>query len=271
MTDSPNRPLDGQRAIVTGASSGIGAAIAGAMAAAGAKVVVNFIGDGTGAGQVVEDIVAAGGEALAVRADISREDQVQALFAAVVDSWGGLDILVNNAGVQRDAAFVDMTLQDWQTVIDINLGGQFLCAREAARLFLKQGIHPQVSPAAGKIICISSVHDVIPWAGHVNYAAAKGGLSMMMQSIAQELARHRVRVNAISPGAIKTGINRAAWETPEATARLLTLIPYGRIGTPEDIGKAAVWLASDESDYVTGATLYIDGGMTLYPGFIDNG
>ncbi|MBE0531001.1 MAG: glucose 1-dehydrogenase [Rhodospirillales bacterium] len=271
MTVSPNRPLDGQRAIVTGASSGIGAAIASALSVAGARVIVNFMGGEEAARQVVGGIVASDGEALAVQADVSREEQVQSLFAAAVDAWGGLDILVNNAGVQRDAAFVDMTLQDWETVIDINLGGQFLCAREAARLFLKQGVRPEVSAAAGKIICISSVHDVIPWAGHVNYAASKGGLGMMMKSIAQELARHRVRVNAISPGAIKTAINRAAWETPEAMARLLPLVPYGRIGEPDDIGKAAVWLASDESDYVTGATLYVDGGMTLYPAFIDNG
>jgi len=196
---------------------------------------------------------------------------VQALFAAAVEAWGGPTSWSATPGVQRDAALVDMTLEDWRTVMDINLGGQFLCAREAARLFLEQGVRPEVSPAAGKIICISSVHDVIPWAGHVNYAAAKGGLDMMMKSIAQELARHRVRVNAISPGAIKTSINRAAWQTPEAAARLLTLIPYGRIGAPADIGRAAVWLASDESDYVTGATLYVDGGMTLYPGFLDNG
>ncbi|WP_316977507.1 glucose 1-dehydrogenase [Shumkonia mesophila] len=271
MTASAERLLDGQRAIVTGASSGIGAAVARALAAAGARVIVNFIGGEERAGQVVGDIAAAGGKALAVRADVSREDQVRSLFAAAVDAWGGLDILVGNAGVQRDAALVDMTLADWDTVIGVNLTGQFLCAREAARLFLKQGARPEVSTAAGKIICISSVHDVIPWAGHVNYAASKGGLNMMMKSVAQELAFHRVRVNAISPGAIKTAINRAAWETPEAMARLLALAPYGRLGEPDDIGKAAVWLASDESDYVTGATLYVDGGMTLYPGFIDNG
>ncbi len=271
MTDSPHRPLDGQRAIVTGASSGIGAGIARALAAAGAKVIVNYSGGRERAGQVVGDIVAAGGEAMAVGASVRYEDQVRSLFATAIEAWDGLDILVNNAGVQRDATLVDMTLEDWETVIGINLSGQFLCAREAARLFLRQGVHPETSSAAGKIICISSVHDVIPWAGHVNYAASKGGLSMMMKSMAQELARHRVRVNAISPGAIKTAINRAAWETPEAAARLLTLIPYGRIGAPEDIGKAAVWLASDESDYVTGATLYVDGGMTLYPGFLDNG
>lgn len=271
MTNTPNRPLDGQRAIVTGGSSGIGAAVARALAIAGAKVIVNFVGDDAGAERVVANIVAAGGEALAVRADVSREDQVGSLFATVVDAWSGLDILVNNAGIQRDAAFVDMSYEDWKAVIDVNLGGQFLCAREAARLFLRQGVRPEISVAAGKIICISSVHDVIPWAGRINYAAAKSGVSMMMKSIAQELAGHKVRVNAISPGAIKTDINRAAWETAESEARLLTLIPYGRVGDPADIANAAVWLASDDSDYVTGTTLYVDGGMTLYPSFIDNG
>jgi glucose 1-dehydrogenase len=136
---------------------------------------------------------------------------------------------------------------------------------------LRRGVRPNISSAAGKIICISSVHQVIPWSGHVNYAASKGGVNMMMRTLGQELAPHKIRVNSIAPGAIKTPINKSAWETPQAQAKLLQLIPAQRIGEVEDIAKAAVWLASDDSDYVNGATLYVDGGMTLYPGFIDNG
>jgi glucose 1-dehydrogenase len=271
MPASTGRPLDGQRALVTGASSGIGAATVKALAAAGAKVVVNYIGGEDRADAVAEEIKAAGGEALPLRADVSREDDVLAMFAKMTEAWGGIDILVANAGLQRDAPFTEMTVEDWDTVLAVNLRGQFLCAREAAKLFLRQGIRPEVSAAAGKIICMSSVHDVIPWAGHANYAASKGGISLFMQSIALELAPQKIRVNAISPGAVQTPINRSAWETPKAKAHLLELIPYGRICQPEEIGKAAVWLASDDSDYLTGTTLYIDGGMTLYPGFADNG
>jgi glucose 1-dehydrogenase len=263
--------LKDQRALVTGASSGIGAAIAQGLAAAGAKVAVNYVSGPERAEQLVAAIKAAGGEAIAVRADVSNEDQVQAMFAQLFESYGGIDILVNNAGLQRDAPLVEMSLADWQFVLDANLTGQFLCSREAARAFIRQGVTPGLSAAAGKIICMSSVHDVIPWAGHANYAASKGGVSMLMKTLAQELAPYRIRVNAISPGAIKTPINMAAWATPEAEAALLELIPYGRVGEVHDIAKAAVFLASDAADYMTGATLYVDGGMTLYPGFQDGG
>jgi glucose 1-dehydrogenase len=259
--------LQGQRALVTGASSGIGAAVAKTLAAAGAKVVVNYAGGTDRAHAVVEHIQAAGGKAMAIRADVSREDDVEAMFAEMFEAWGSIDILVNNAGLQKDASLVEMSLADWQYVLDINLTGQFLCSRAAAREFLHRGVTPELSCAAGKIICMSSVHDVIPWAGHANYAASKGGVSLLMKTMAQELAPHHIRVNAISPGAIKTPINSAAWKTPEAEAELLKLIPYQRVGEPEDVGRAVVWLASDASDYVTGATLYVDGGMTLYPGF----
>jgi glucose 1-dehydrogenase len=149
----------------------------------------------------------------------------------------------------------------------VNLTGQFLIARQAIREFKRRGVKPDVSCAAGKIICVSSVHDIIPWAGHVNYAASKGGVMLMMKSIAQEVAPYRIRVNSICPGAVRTPINREAWETPEAYRSLLKLIPYKRIGEPEDIARAVVWLASDEADYLTGTNIYIDGGMTLYPGF----
>jgi len=263
--------LEGQRAIVTGANSGIGEGVARALSEAGARVVVNYVTGDDRAQSVVEDIRRAGGEAVAVKADVSQEDQVREMFARTIDAWGSVDILVNNAGLQKDAPFHEMTLRDWQLVIDVNLTGQFLCAREAVREFLRRGPVPELSHAAGKIICMSSVHDVIPWAGHANYAASKGGVSMLMKTMAQELAQNRIRVNGVSPGAIKTPINRDAWESPEALAELLKLIPHGRVGETHDIARAVVWLASDLSDYVNGATLYVDGGMTLYPEFRGNG
>jgi glucose 1-dehydrogenase len=270
-TDRP--PLFGQKALVTGASSGIGAAVAHALAAAGAAVGINHPAAATAAAaeKVAAGIREIGGTAIAFQADVSQEVEVEAMVAAFLDRFGRLDILVANAGVQRDAPIEQMTLAQWQQVLAINLTGQFLCTRAALRCFMRQGIDPDLSRAAGKIICMSSVHEIIPWAGHVNYAASKGGVAMLTKSLAQEVASRRIRVNAIAPGAIRTPINRRAWETPEALAALLRLIPYGRIGEAEDVAKAAVWLASDDSDYVTGTTLLVDGGMTLYPGFEDNG
>ena len=261
------RILAGQKALVTGGSSGIGRAVALALGGAGADVVVNYRSGADEAQEVVSAIRDKGSNAIALQADVSKEDQVQAMFARMFEAFGTIDILVANAGLQKDAPFEQMTLQDWNTVLDVNLTGQFLCAREAVKEFKRRGVRKEVSCAAGKIICMSSVHDVIPWAGHVNYAASKGGVMLMMKSIAQEVAPYRIRVNGISPGAIRTPINRQAWETPEAYAELLRLIPYKRIGEPEDIARAAVWLASDEADYLTGTSLYVDGGMTLYPGF----
>jgi glucose 1-dehydrogenase len=265
------RLLEGQRAIVTGANSGIGEAVARGLAEAGAKVVVNYVIGDERAQTVVEDIVQAGGEAIALRADVSKEADVQSMFMRAMDAFGSVDILVNNAGLQRDAPLHEMSLKDWQFVIDVNLTGQFLCAREAVREFRRRGIVPELSAAAGKIICMSSVHDMIPWAGHANYAASKGGVSMLMKTMAQELAMHKIRVNAVSPGAIKTPINTSAWATPEAERELLKLIPYYRVGETADIARAVVWLASDLSDYVNGSTLYVDGGMTLFPEFRGNG
>jgi glucose 1-dehydrogenase len=263
--------LAGQRAVVTGASSGIGAAVARALGAAGAAVVVNYVSGPDAAAAVVADIEAAGSRALAVRADVSDEAQVVAMFDEARRAFGSVDILVNNAGLQKDAAFADMTLAQWNTVIGVNLTGQFLCAREAAREFIRRGVVAELSRAAGKIVCISSVHDVIPWAGHANYAASKGGVAMLMKTMAQELAPYRIRCNSVSPGAIKTAINRAAWETPEKEHELLKFIPYGRVGEPEDIARVVVWMASDAADYVNGATLYVDGGMVLYPEFAHGG
>lgn len=266
-----NQPLQDQIALVTGASSGIGAAVAVALAQAGAKVGVNYARSSQKAEAVVSNITAAGGKAIAIQADVSQEEQVLQMFDQLEQTYGTLDILVNNAGLQQDASLMDMTIEQWNKVIAVNLTGQFLCSREAAKAFIHRGIAPERSCSAGKIICMSSVHEVIPWAGHCNYAASKGGVMLLMKSMAQELAPHKIRVNSIGPGAIKTPINRSAWETPAAEAELLKLIPYNRVGEPVDIGKAAVWLASDESEYVQGTTLFVDGGMTLYPGFATGG
>ncbi|MDN5288872.1 MAG: glucose 1-dehydrogenase [Mucilaginibacter sp.] len=268
---NPSPSLKGQAALVTGADSGIGKGVAMALASAGAKLVINYAHNHDAAEATVNEITAAGGEAFAVQADVSHEDQVKEMFAQMFAKYGTIDILVNNAGLQKDSKFVDMTLEDWNTVISINLTGQFLCSREATKEFIRRGVIEDRSSAAGKIICMSSVHEVIPWGGHVNYAASKGGISMFMKSIAQELAPHKIRVVGIGPGAIQTPINKSAWDTPEALDKLLTLIPYNRIGKPDDIGKLAAWLASDQADYITGTTIFMDGGMTLYPGFADNG
>jgi glucose 1-dehydrogenase len=263
--------LTGQKALVTGANSGIGRGVAIAFGQAGADVVVNYVSGDDTANAVVEEIQGFGVKAIAYKADVSMEDQVAAMFDHTVQEFGTVDILVNNAGLQRDSAFRNMTLAEWNTVIGINLTGQFLCAREAMREFIRRGVVPSVSCAADKIICMSSVHQQIPWAGHANYATSKGGIKMMMESLAQEVAPLRIRVNGIAPGAIRTPINTSAWQTPEAYKELMTLVPYGRIGEPEDIARAAIWLASDQSDYVVGTTLFVDGGMTLYLGFATGG
>ncbi|MBI4365896.1 MAG: SDR family oxidoreductase [Deltaproteobacteria bacterium] len=265
MTDR-EAVLHDQTALVTGAGSGIGAATALELAGAGAKVGVNYHGSAEAADEVVRRIAQAGGQAVALKADVSKEKEVEDMFARFVDAFGRLDVLVANAGLQCDAPVTSMTLEQWHGVLEVNLTGQFLCAREAIRRFLEQGMSP-VSKAKGKIICMSSVHEVIPWAGHVNYAASKGGIMLLMKSLAQEVAEKKIRVNGIAPGAIKTNINKEVWSDPQDAKKLLTLIPYGRIGEPEDVAKAVVWLASDDSDYVIGTTLFVDGGMTLYPAF----
>jgi glucose 1-dehydrogenase len=263
--------LRGQPALVTGANSGIGKAVALGLAHAGADVIVNYVTDPEGAESVAHEIEALGRRSIAIKADVSKEDEVNAMFAKSIEYFGTLHVVVSNAGLQRDAAYDEMTLEQWNTVIGVNLTGQFLCTRAATREFKRRQIDENVSVAAGKILCISSVHQVIPWAGHANYAASKGGINMLMRSIAQELAPHRIRVNSIAPGAIRTPINTSAWSTTSAYEDLMTLIPYKRIGEPDDVARAAVWVVSDAADYVTGATLFVDGGMTLYPGFATGG
>jgi glucose 1-dehydrogenase len=261
--------LDKQVAIVTGASSGLGYAVAETFAANGAAVAINYRSQREPAEALAEKIRKQGGRAIAIEADVSKQDEVNALFAKTLDAFGAIDIVVANSGLQKDAAVEAMSLEDWRKVIDVNLTGQFLCAQAAIRQFRKQG-RREVSRALGKIVCMSSVHDGIPWAGHVNYAASKGGVAMMMKTLAQEVASSGIRVNAISPGAIRTPINRDATEG-DAEKELLKLIPYGRVGEPEDVANTALFLVSDMADYLVGATIYVDGGMMLYPGFRDNG
>ncbi|QQN61472.1 SDR family oxidoreductase [Bradyrhizobium diazoefficiens] len=263
--------LERQPALVTGANSGIGRAVALGLAASGANVVINYVVDPEAAEDVAHQIEALGRKAMTVKADVSSEEDVRSMFAKAIDQFGSLHIVVNNAGLQRDAPFHDMTLEQWNKVIGVNLTGQFLCAREAVREFRRRGVVKDISVAAGKLVCMSSVHQEIPWAGHANYAASKGGVMQLMRSVAQEAAPLAIRVNGIAPGAIRTAINRPAWETETAYESLMTLVPYKRIGEPDDIAQAVAWLVSDAADYVTGATLFIDGGMMLFPGFATGG
>jgi glucose 1-dehydrogenase len=267
------RRLVDQTAIVTGSSSGIGAAIAKAIAMEGANVTINYHSDKTAAEEVAQWIRdnSSCGDAIVIKCDVSKEQEVQEMFQKTIQHFGTVDICVPNSGIQLDHSLHKMPLDAWQRVLDVNLTGQFLCAREAICEFLKRGMRPHVSSSLGKLIHITSVHQKIPWSGHANYAASKGGLLMLMQSICQEYAPHKVRCNSIAPGAIKTDINKDVWETAEGMGNLLKLVPYKRIGVPEDIGNVASWLASDESEYINGATIFVDGGMSCYPGFTENG
>ncbi|MBN2048957.1 MAG: glucose 1-dehydrogenase [Spirochaetales bacterium] len=273
MPSFPDTPvLQGQKAIVTGASKGLGSAIAIGLARSGADVIVNYYTDKEGAEETAEEIEKTGRKALIYYADVAEEQQVQDMFRLCLKEFGRLDICVPNAGIQMNAPIADMTAEQWRRVIDVNLTGQFFCAREAIRMFTNQGLHPDISSSAGKLIFMSSIHDIVPWEGHVNYASSKGGIMLLMKSIAQEVAHLRIRANAVSPGAIRTPMNVEKITSQEIfDSTLLRLIPYKRIGEPEDVARAVVWLASDASDYVTGSTIYIDGGMNLYPGFIGGG
>jgi glucose 1-dehydrogenase len=267
-----HRVLVGQKALVTGASKGLGQSMAIGLAQAGADVLVNYNSDEEGARWTAEEIKKLGRKAVIFKADVAEESEVEAMFRKMVEEFGRLDICIPNSALQLNAPVDQMTMAQWQRVINVNLGGVFLCSRESVRLFKKQGIDRSVSYACGKLILISSVHDIIPWEGHANYAAAKGGLMLFMKSLAQEVAHLKIRVNAISPGAIRTPMNVEKVTSPEIfNSTLLKLIPSKRIGEPEDVTRVAVWLASDESDYIQGTTIYVDGGMTLYPGFIGAG
>jgi glucose 1-dehydrogenase len=267
MDTATYKRLKNQVALVTGASTGIGRAIAIQMAREGAKVIVNYYSHQDKAKEVIDHILNLGGEAIPVQADVGNEQDVFEMFEKALSTFGTIHILVNNAGIESDSPIQEMSLEQWQKVINTNLTGTFLCTREAVKEFRKRGFQQEISSSSGKIICISSVHQTIPRANHSNYGASKGGMQLFMESVSQEVAQYGIRVNSIAPGAIKTDINRDSWETPEKEEDLKKMIPYGRVGDPVDIARAAVWLACDESDYVTGETLYVDGGLTLYPSY----
>lgn len=265
-----------QTVLVTGASSGIGQGIAIAFGRLGANVIINYHSDEAGAGNTLKQVEAGGGKGLVIKANAGDEGDVKLMFDKGIAAFGRINVLIANAGIQQDSAFASMTIEQWNKVINTNLTGHFLCAREAIRHFetIGAGSGPAAgneTPAIGNIIFMSSVHDIIPWSGHVNYASSKGGILMLMKSLALEVAPKKIRVNAISPGAIATDINQDVWSDETKKKELMKLIPYKRIGLPEDVAKVAVWLASADSDYVTGTTIYVDGGMTLYPGFENNG
>ena len=265
--------LKDQTSIVTGSSSGLGSAIALSLAAAGSNVVINYYSSKEAAEELANEINSKkdNGKAIVIKADVSKETDVINLFQKTISHFGTVDICVANSGIQKDYKLHEMPLDAWQQVMDVNLTGQFLCAREALKEFMRRGMRPNVSNSLGKIIHISSVHEVIPWAGHANYAASKGGILMLMKSICQGYAEQRVRCNSIAPGAIRTNINKEEMDTPIEEEKIKELIPYNQIGKPSDIGKAALWLASDHSEYVNGETLFVDGGMSCYPGFNGNG
>ena len=258
------RRLEAKRALVTGASSGIGRAIALQFAQEGASVAVNYLSNPQAAEAVVEEIRAFGQTGIAIKADVSNAHEVEAMFARAVPELGGLDILVNNAGMETHHPFLEMPLEAWRKVIDVNLTGAFLCAQQAARAMVDSGF-------GGSIVNITSVHQIVPWGGYAHYCAAKAGLDMMSKTLALELATQKVRVNSVAPGAIATPINENVWGNPEGLKDLLRKIPSDRIGQPEEVATVVAFLCSDEASYVTGATLYVDGGLTLYPDFRHGG
>ncbi|MYV16134.1 glucose-1-dehydrogenase [Furfurilactobacillus milii] len=252
--------LKNKVAVVTGGSKGIGQAIAKRFGEEHMSVVINYRSDKTGADEAVKLIEENGGQAVAVQADISEEDGATALLNAALNNFGTLDVWVNNAGMENRVATNEMPLSDWQRVLNINLTGVFLGSRAALDYFVK-------NDKKGNIINMSSVHEQIPWPGFAHYAASKGGVKLFNETIAMEYANRGVRVNAIGPGAINTPINAAKFADPQQMKDTLEMVPMKRIGDPEDVAAAAAWLASDQSSYVTGVTLFVDGGMTLYPSF----
>jgi glucose 1-dehydrogenase len=254
------RLLEGRIALVTGATSGIGRGTAFELAAHGAAVAINHRDAPDAANEMAAAIEAQGGRALPVGMDVADEEDVVRAFDETEAGLGRVDLLVNNAGIEAPHKLVDMELDDWERVLRVNLTGAFLCSRQAARALVGAG-------ARGVIVFMSSVHEVIPWVSFSHYAASKGGMKLFAQSIARELAPHGIRVVSVAPGAIETPINEDVLQDPEQRQAVLDQIPYGRWGKVEDISRAVAWVASPQADYVVGATLFVDGGMTLYPEF----
>lgn len=256
--------LKGKRALVTGSSNGIGAAIAKELAAAGAKVAVTYRSDEEGGQSTVDEITTAGGEAFLTQLDVSSADSVAGVFKAIDHQWGGVDLVISNAGMDgKRAPLWEIEPDDWKAVIDVNLLGTFEVAR--------QGIKRMVEQGDGVFITISSVHERVPWGGHTAYTATKAGLGMMMQSLSLELADTGVRAISVAPGAIKTDINKDVWNDPENLKDLNKKIPMNRIGTVEEVARLTSFLCSDAASYITGTTIYVDGGMSSYPSFAKGG
>ncbi|WHY70798.1 glucose-1-dehydrogenase [Fictibacillus enclensis] len=253
--------LEGKVVVITGSTTGIGKACAQRFAKEKAKVVINYLSDkGKELEELLQELRDLGGEAIGVQADVTKEEDVKRMIQETVKTFGTLDVFINNAGIENEVPSHELSLDDWNKVISTNLTGQFLGCREAIDYFLKHNIQ-------GNIINMSSVHEIIPWPHFVHYAASKGGVKLMTQTLAMEYAPKKIRVNAIGPGAINTPINAEKFADPGKKADVEKLIPMGYIGEPEEIASVAVWLASKESKYVTGHTLVADGGMTLYPSF----
>jgi glucose 1-dehydrogenase len=252
----------GRRALVTGAATGIGRVTAERLGSEGAGVIVNYIGDSGPADDLVREIEADGGRAVAIAADVADEEQVVAMFDSAAEALGGpVDLLVNNAGIEKPFPLVEMPLEEWNKVLSVNLTGSFLCARQAARGLIDAG-------KPGVILNVSSVHEVIPWPSFGHYCASKGGMKLWAQTIARELAPHGIRVANVAPGAILTPMNQELVDDPEKRREVEEEVPWGRLGKPEEIAAAISWLASPDAEYVVGTTLFVDGGMTLYPKFV---
>ncbi|MBS2969540.1 glucose-1-dehydrogenase [Metabacillus sp. KIGAM252] len=254
------KDLEGKVVVVTGASSGLGRAIAKRFGQEKAKVVINYYKNEGKSDELIGEIKEAGGEAVKVQGDVSKEEDVKKIIQFAIDTYGTLDVMVNNAGIQNEVPTEELSLDDWNKVISTNLTGIFVGSREAIAYMLKNDIK-------GSIINMSSVHQIIPWPHFAHYAASKGGIKMLSETLALEFAPHGIRVNCLAPGAINTPINKEKFSDPAAKEEVLKMIPLNKIGEPEEVAAAAVWLASEEASYVTGTTLYIDGGMTNYPSF----
>lgn len=252
--------LEGKVIVITGASTGLGKAMALRFGEEKAKVIVNFRSDENEANAVVEGVKKAGGDAIAVKGDVTVEEDVINLVQTAVNKFGTLDVMINNAGIENPVASHEMPLSDWNRVINTNLTGAFLGSREAIKYFVENDIK-------GSVINMSSVHEMIPWPLFVHYAASKGGIKLMTQTLALEYAPKGIRINNIGPGAINTPINAEKFADPVKRADVESMVPMGYIGKPEEIAAVAAWLASSQASYVTGITLFADGGMTLYPEF----